>query len=147
LPSFSRTLVIRVGPEALWALVGDARRLAALFPYMTIDEYVEEAPERCTFRRQLTLPGTTDLCWREENCRAGARVLVFRALDGDLPSLAGRWTVEEDGDAARLTLAVDFEIPPALASKIPAPLAQYVIAQLFQAMCERIKTRLEDAPA
>jgi len=136
-------LPIEAPPAAVWALLCDAPRFAGLFPYISVDALESPEPGRWLFWRRLAVPTLASLAWREENRVTGECTLAFRAVEGDLHTFAGRWLVTAEGGDAVLHLALEYEIPAAVAAQAPAGLAGYVMNELFKSLCRRVKETVE----
>lgn len=145
--SFSHSIAVDVPPTSLWALVSDVQRVAALFPYTTVEDCTNPEPERWLFWRRLAIPNIADLHWREQATVIAPLALEFRAIEGDLATFAGRWQVETHGTATTLVLNLNYEIPSGLAPKMPAMLLEYVMGEIFRTICQRIKEAAEETAA
>lgn len=139
------TLSVEAPSAALWALICDAPRFAELFPYIAVEEVHAPAPGCWSFVRRLEIPNLAPLCWREENQVTGERELSFKAVEGDLRCFAGRWLVTGNDGGATLELALEYEVPESIGAQVPAMLAQYVMSELFKAVCRRVKEAVEEA--
>ena len=144
MPSFTFTQSVAAPAAALWALAGDPRRAAALFPYVALEEIEEPEPGTTRFRRELAMPNLPPLRWREEDRVTGERELSFRALEGDLRTFAGRWRVSGDAQGSTLELSLDYEVPPAFMQLAPEPLARMVMEETLRSICRRIKEAAEE---
>lgn len=145
--SFRYSLPVAAPATRVWALVRDVRRVAGLFSYVTIDEFTTLAPDCWQFRRQLAIPTLTTLSWYERSEVTREGELSFRAVDGDLDTFDGAWTVAHDGDGASLTLVLTYAIPDGVGPKVPAALAKYAMEEIFKTICQRVKEEAEhDTP-
>ena len=142
--SFSQTVTIDASSADAWALVNDVTRLAAIFPYMQVDQVTAAEPAGWRYRRQLMLPGLATLCWHEHAWAAAEGDLHFQAEAGDLETFVGRWQVVSQGTGSALTLTLDYAVPANLANNLPEPMVKLVVNQLFAKVCARIKEALEE---
>lgn len=138
MPAFSCSASVSAPPAAVWALLVDPERFAALFTYMTVDEVEAPAPDCRVFRRRLALPNLPPLWWREEDQATGDGELSFRALEGDLQVFQGCWRVTAAGDGAQLTLELDYAIPTGIGPSLPEALAAFIMNELFRAIFNRV---------
>lgn len=145
--SFSHTLPVDVPVATLWTLVHDVQRVAALFPYTTVEQVETPEPECWRFWRQLAIPNVAELRWHEEARVTAEGELRFTAIAGDLQTFAGRWCVAPSGSAAVLSLSLEYEIPAAVAPKMPPLLVGYVMGEIFKTICQRIKEAAEGGQA
>jgi ribosome-associated toxin RatA of RatAB toxin-antitoxin module len=144
LPTFTHTVPVAATPEALWSLVRDVHRVAELFPFNVISNFTS-LPSCWEFHRQLKIPHFTDLHWDERAWVAGEGALCFQAIAGDLSEFAGSWQVAPQGEAAQLTLQVEYAIPEHLAGLASPALAAYVLGELFTTICRKVKAAAEEA--
>lgn len=135
--SFSFTLPVAAPAAQVWALVRDVRRVADLFSYVAIDEFTTLAPDCWQFRRTLAIPTLATLSWHERSEVEREGELRFNALDGDLETFDGSWTVTPDGAGACLTLTLDYAIPAGVGPKVPAALAKYAMDEIFKTIDRR----------
>jgi hypothetical protein len=147
LAAFSTTLDVAAPAARVWALVSDVRRVAGLFSYMAITDFTTLAPGHWQFDRALTLPSLAPLRWREQAQVMAEGELRFTAVGGDLSRFTGLWLVAPTADGARLTLALDYDVPTTLAPGLPEIAIQYVIDQLFTSVCRHVKEAAEASAA
>lgn len=140
---FQHTVDVQASPEALLALVGDPRRMAALFPYMTVEDISAPEPGVVLYWRRLDLPSMAELAWRERIEPVDAHTLRFRAVEGALETFAGHWSAIPNGGITALTLKIEYEVPATLAPRVPAMLVGYVMGEMFRAVVGRVKENAE----
>lgn len=145
--SFSHTLPVSVSVATLWTLVRDVQRIAAIFPYTTVEQMETPEPDCWRFWRQLAIPNLAELRWHEEARVTADGELRFAAIAGDLHTFSGRWCVSPAGSTAVLSLSLEYEIPAAVAPKMPPLLVGYVMGEIFKTICQRIKEAAEEDQA
>lgn len=143
MPGFSHTISISAPFARVWALVGDVERVAALFPYCQLTEMEIVAPDSRRFQRIISLPNIAELQWRELATITAPGLMSFRAEEGDLKTYYGSWSLSAAGEQSQLALELTYEVPAALATKMPAVLAGYIMGELFKSICQRIKEAAE----
>lgn len=109
--SFTYSITVQSSFASLWELVCDVRRVAGLFPFTTVDEVHSPEPSRWLFRRRVTIPNMANLCWQELSWAEREGELRFQAVDGDLQTFTGLWSVTSDATGVKLGLNLKYEYP------------------------------------
>jgi ribosome-associated toxin RatA of RatAB toxin-antitoxin module len=144
-PSFSHTVPVRASVATVWLLVRDVRRVAGLFPYVDVEGFDMPTPDHWLFWRRLRIPTLAEMRWQEEAWVAEDHVLAFRAVQGDMRTFYGTWTVAPDDAGASLTLDVTYEIPEGIAPpSVPVFVAQHVLGEVMKTICARIQEAAEE---
>ncbi len=146
MPTFAYRQSVAAAPATLFALLCDAPRVAALFPFMTVSGLEAPAPGCWRFHRRLAIPSLPALAWREEDRVDGDGLLRFHVLDGDLQTFTGCWQALPEGAGSVLVLELEYAVPPGLRPGLPEPLVHYVMQELFTTICRRIARAAEEAP-
>lgn len=145
--SFSCVLPVRTDVETLWARIRDVRWVAGLFPYVDVEAFHDDGPERWRYRRHLRIPTLAAMTWEEEATVAAHGTLAFRAVSGDLETFDGQWEASTDGAHARLSLTIEYIIPAGLGPAVPPAVAYAVMNEVFTSICRRVKEAVEEGHA
>jgi ribosome-associated toxin RatA of RatAB toxin-antitoxin module len=87
----------------------------------------DRAPDRCRSSWEVRFRNGI-LRWEEEDLFDDERrIISFRQTRGDLEHFAGRWLVEERGEACAVIFSADFEIGIPLLASVINPLAKQAL--------------------
>lgn len=143
MPLVERTITIKAPAEEVYQVIRDVERYPRFVPDVKEVRIISEDPQGRITRWHAVIDGVA-FRWTERDEYDGARMMVkYRLVEGDLEKFEGEWRVDQDGESARVTLTLEYELGiPAFDELMGASLFERMV-QAVQGFLMAIKEEME----
>ena len=143
MPFVKSEILIRGDREQIYAVIRDMESYPR-FMQSLVSVRVLERGEDFTVSHWVSDVDGRKIVWTERDQFYPQEYrIIYKQTEGDLKKMEGAWELAEDGEAVRVSLAVDFEFGIPMIAGLLNPLLVRKVRENSEAMLAAVKGKIE----
>lgn len=110
MPIVKQTVTIKAPAEGVYQVIKDVERYPQFIPEVKEVHIINGDPQGRITRWHAVIDGVAFRWTERDECDDARMMVKYRLVEGDLEKFEGEWRVEQDGEGARVTLTVEYEL-------------------------------------
>lgn len=144
MPEVSLVKIIKANKAKVYSVAREMEKFPEFMPDIKKVKILERAGNK-TVTEWESLLEDTPINWKEQDEFDDAKPAIkFSLIEGDLDKLDGEWKFEDDGEATKVTLFLDYDFGMPAFERIVGPVLKLKLSENFERMMEGIRLKVEE---